>query len=117
VALPPDVVEALDVLNSVTNAPLARLAAISELRAELDRQELAAVLDAEARGTSWQRIGDALGISKQAAHRKFSLAAENTRERRSRSARVTAQDAAKAPEKEAPTAEHGRASISRRAGR
>ena len=48
--------------------PEAALIAISELRRRLDALEAAHVDDALRAGWSWQRIGTALGITRQAAH-------------------------------------------------
>jgi hypothetical protein len=48
------------------------LAAIRRLRQELDEIEEAQVSNALSRGWSWARIGRALGVSRQAVHRKYS---------------------------------------------
>jgi hypothetical protein len=48
------------------------LAAIRRLRIELDQIEEAQVANALARGWSWARIGRALGVTRQAVHRKYS---------------------------------------------
>ena len=48
------------------------LAAIRQLRAELDDVEEAQVAHALSRGWSWARIGRALGVSRQSVHRKYS---------------------------------------------
>jgi hypothetical protein len=48
------------------------LPAVAALRGELDDVEAAHVSAAVRRGWSWRRIGEALGVSKQAAHRKHS---------------------------------------------
>lgn len=50
--------------------PAQGLAAVSELRTEVERLEVEQVREALAAGWSWRRIADALGVSKQAAHRK-----------------------------------------------
>ena len=50
--------------------PYAALRAIVRLRAELDRAETIAVRRARNAGYSWQLIALALGVSKQAVHRK-----------------------------------------------
>lgn len=52
--------------------PAKALAAIKRLRAELDQLEEAQVANALARGWSWARIGRALGVTRQAVHRKYS---------------------------------------------
>src|SRR4051794_26056919 len=48
------------------------LSAIRRLRLELDDLEEAQVANALSRGWSWARIGRALGVSRQAVHRKYS---------------------------------------------
>jgi len=50
--------------------PFSKLVAIAELRAELDRYEAVAVRQARNLGLSWQIIATALGVSKQAVHKK-----------------------------------------------
>ena len=50
--------------------PLAKLAAVAELRAELDRYESVAVRQARNAGISWQFIATALGVTRQAVHQK-----------------------------------------------
>lgn len=40
-------------------------------RAELARREFAAALDARLDGATWEQIGTALGITKQAAQQRF----------------------------------------------
>lgn len=51
------------------------LTAIRRLRLELEDLEEAQVANALSRGWSWARIGRALGVSRQAVHRKFSSCA------------------------------------------
>jgi len=46
------------------------LTAVSELRREVERLEVEQVRAALAEGWSWRQIAEALGVSKQAAHRK-----------------------------------------------
>ena len=48
------------------------LGAIRRLRLELEELEEAQVANALSRGWSWARIGRALGVSRQAVHRKYS---------------------------------------------
>ncbi len=50
--------------------PAVGLRAVASLRALVERLEALHVHNARARGWSWQEIGAALGVSKQAAHRK-----------------------------------------------
>ncbi|MCU1534399.1 MAG: hypothetical protein JWR53_880 [Glaciihabitans sp.] len=51
--------------------PIQALRAIEQLRRELDRQELLAVRRARNRNASWQLIALALGVSRQAVHKKY----------------------------------------------
>lgn len=53
------------------NDPEAALAAVVALRRLADRLELAAVDVAIRQGWSWADVADALGVSRQAAHKKF----------------------------------------------
>jgi hypothetical protein len=48
------------------------LEAVASLRRELDEIEAAHVSQAVRSGWSWSRIGGALGVTKQAVHRKHS---------------------------------------------
>jgi Clp amino terminal domain, pathogenicity island component len=50
--------------------PQERLQAITALREELERLEAEAVRDAISAGQSWSQVAEALGISKQSAHRR-----------------------------------------------
>ena len=47
-------------------------------RARGERQILEAVTTARAKGISWQRIGEILGTSPQAAHQRYGAAVEQT---------------------------------------
>jgi len=51
--------------------PEAALAAVLALRRLADRLERAAVQNAIAEGWSWSQIAQALGVSKQAVHKRF----------------------------------------------
>lgn len=51
--------------------PLAALRRLQALRAEVARAEAENVRRARARGFSWIAIADALGVSRQAAHKKY----------------------------------------------
>ena len=61
--------------------PEAALAAVVALRRLAARLEVAAVVEAIAQGWTWAQVGEALGISAQAAHKKF---ASEVRARRGR---------------------------------
>lgn len=50
--------------------PEAALAAVVSLRRVAGRLEIAAVAEAISQGWTWAQVGDALGISAQAAHKK-----------------------------------------------
>lgn len=51
--------------------PIAELRRLAGLRAEVARAEEAQVRRARTAGYSWQAIAGGLGVTKQAAHRKF----------------------------------------------
>lgn len=51
--------------------PIEALNAIAQLRKELDRVEAIAARRARNAGASWQLIAIALGISRQAVHKKY----------------------------------------------
>jgi DNA invertase Pin-like site-specific DNA recombinase len=51
--------------------PLAALAGVARRRRELDVEEYHHVLRARAAGVSWQGVAAALGVSRQAVHKKF----------------------------------------------
>jgi hypothetical protein len=51
--------------------PEAALAAVVALRRLADRLELAAVDVAIEQGWSWSDVADALGVTRQAAHKRF----------------------------------------------
>lgn len=50
--------------------PLVGLSAVARLRAETERAEAVLVRRARAGGATWPRIAAALGVSKQAVHKK-----------------------------------------------
>ena len=54
-----------------TSDPRAGLRAIASLRSLTERLELAQVEAALRAGMSWQDIADALGVSRQAVHKKY----------------------------------------------
>lgn len=51
--------------------PITALRAVSRLHRELDRVEAVAVRRARNAGASWQLIALALGVSRQAVHKKY----------------------------------------------
>ena len=63
--------EALDVASGATSAdPALGLRSVAALRRLADRLEDLQVASARARGWSWAEIAAALGVSKQAVHKK-----------------------------------------------
>ena len=57
--------------NADSDDPYAALRAIAELRRELDAVETVTVRRARNAGLSWQIIALALGVSRQAVHKKY----------------------------------------------
>lgn len=51
--------------------PAHGLQAVVVLRRLTDRLEQTHVLNARAQGWTWEQIGDALGVSRQAVHKKY----------------------------------------------
>ncbi|MGY1670026.1 RNA polymerase subunit sigma-70 [Geodermatophilus sp. SYSU D00710] len=51
--------------------PEAALAAVVALRRLASRLEVEAVVEAVGQGWTWAQVGEALGISAQAAHKRF----------------------------------------------
>lgn len=58
--------------------PRAGLRAVSSLRVLADTLELKQVEAALRSGLSWQEIADALGVSRQAAHKKYAKRVDPT---------------------------------------
>lgn len=54
------------------SSPAEALAAVVALRLMADRLEIRAVQAALKQGWSWSEVAEALGVSKQAAHRRLS---------------------------------------------
>ncbi|WP_246852736.1 hypothetical protein [Naasia sp. SYSU D00948] len=66
----------IDALRTLTgdagaDDPYTALKAIAELRRELDRVETVTVRRARNAGMSWQLIALALGVTRQAVHKKY----------------------------------------------
>jgi DNA invertase Pin-like site-specific DNA recombinase len=57
--------------ESDSDDPLKALRAVSEMRRELDRHEAALVRKARNLGYGWQMVATALGVSRQAVHKKY----------------------------------------------
>lgn len=51
--------------------PLASLRAAAQVNAEMERQQAVLVRRARVRGATWVQIADALGVTKQAVHKKY----------------------------------------------
>jgi hypothetical protein len=60
--------------------PLDALEAVVALREELDLLEAEAVREARLRGATWERIAQALAVTRQAAHLRHVKADGGTRE-------------------------------------
>ena len=59
------------IVDAGGDSPVDRLAGIAEAKAELAREEAAAVRQARVHGMSWAEIGAIMGVSKQALHKRF----------------------------------------------
>ena len=63
--------EATELADATTSRdPAIGLAAVAALRTLLESLERLQVSNARTRGWSWQQIADALGVSRQAVHKK-----------------------------------------------
>ena len=58
-------------LDAASEDPSVGLRAVVALRRLTDRLEVAQVTAARRAGWTWQQIGDALGITRQAVHKKY----------------------------------------------
>ena len=63
---------------SDTSDPRTGLRAIASLRALTERLELAQVEAGLRLGMSWQNVADALGVSRQAVHKKYAKKVDQT---------------------------------------
>lgn len=63
---------------SDTSDPRTGLRAVASLRALTDRLELAQVEAALRAGMNWQSIAHALGVSRQAVHKKYAKKVDQT---------------------------------------
>jgi hypothetical protein len=64
--------EATQLAGEATSAePAVGLAAVASLRRLLETLEQLQVERARSQGWSWQRIAEALGVSRQAVHKKY----------------------------------------------
>ena len=64
--------EAVDAATAATNQdPRVGLAAVAALRGLVERLEALQVDNARRHGWSWEEIGKALGVTKQAVHKKY----------------------------------------------
>lgn len=61
-----------------TTDPRAGLRAVSSLRTLADRLELAQVEAALRAGLTWQEVADALGVTRQAVHKKYARRIDQT---------------------------------------
>jgi hypothetical protein len=63
--------EATDLADATASRdPAVGLAAVASLRSLLESLEALQVANARERGWSWQQIAEALGVSRQAVHKK-----------------------------------------------
>src|SRR5690242_1251385 len=65
-----------EALEDRTKSSLDRLSALTSVRANLENAAFQLAIDARNAGASWQEIGMRLGISKQAAHKRFGMGVE-----------------------------------------
>lgn len=64
---------------SPDESPETALAAVVALRRQANRLEIEAVVAAIRHGWTWAAVGEALGISAQAAHKKFAATVRDRR--------------------------------------
>ena len=57
--------------ESDSEDPLKALRAVAQMRRELDRHEATLVRKARNLGYGWQMLASALGVSRQAVHKKY----------------------------------------------
>lgn len=66
----------VDALRKMAD-PMERLAAVRDALTELERLELATVIQARAAGATWGQIGRLYGMSKQGAQQRFRAARDD----------------------------------------
>ncbi|NIJ12146.1 DNA-binding XRE family transcriptional regulator [Saccharomonospora amisosensis] len=67
-----DAAELADLVVTTTDRnPLVGLGAVARVRTEMERAEAALVRRARNAGATWEDIAAALGVSKQAVHKKY----------------------------------------------
>lgn len=67
--------------DAASHDPAVGLAAVASLRALLEALEQLQVDQARRQGWTWQRIAVALGVSKQAVHKKYGMRRRSRRPR------------------------------------
>ncbi|MEJ2611727.1 MAG: helix-turn-helix domain-containing protein [Candidatus Thiodiazotropha sp.] len=67
------------------NKPEDALAAVAALRHMAEQLERKAVKEAISQGWSWSQVAQALGVSKQAAHKRYAACINNTANRKGKS--------------------------------
>ncbi|MCG8670507.1 MAG: helix-turn-helix domain-containing protein [Pseudomonadales bacterium] len=67
------------------NKPEDALAAVVALRHVAEQLERKAVKEAISQGWSWSQVAQALGVSKQAAHKRHAAYVSNTKRRKGKS--------------------------------
>ena len=65
--------ELIDAVGGLDSDPVAGLGAVRRLQVLVDEEALFQVRRARGAGVSWGRIGEEMGVTAQAVHRKFAL--------------------------------------------
>lgn len=58
-------------IRSTTTSAVERLAVLRKIERALTAETISSVEDALNQGATWQQIGDALGVTRQAAHSRY----------------------------------------------